>query len=89
MEAAYQSAFKCLFSTQVFLFLSFLMFYRSVKIDVLTVWINLPQSVLYFIFYITIMRRWLFERSWTYFLMTDENLVVGEVLKWSTPIKNV
>lgn len=65
------------------------MFYRSVKIDVLTVWINLPQSVLYFIFYITIMRRWLFERSWTYFLMTDENLVVGEVLKWSTPIKNV
>lgn len=65
------------------------MFYRSVKIDVLTVWINLPQSVLYFIFYITIMRRWLFERSWTYFLMTDENLVVGEVLKWSTPIENV
>lgn len=65
------------------------MFYRSVKIDVLTVWINLPQSVLYFIFYITIMRRWLFERSWTYFLMTDENLVVGEVLKWSTPVKNV
>lgn len=77
------------FPTQVFIFLSFLMFYRSVKIDVLTVWINLPQSVLYFIFYITIMRRWLFERSWTYFLMTDENLVVGEVLKWSTPIKNV
>lgn len=77
------------FPTQVFIFLSFLMFYRSVKIDVLTVWINLPQSVLYFIFYITIMRRWLFERSWTYFLMTDENLVVGEVLNWSTPIKNV
>lgn len=77
------------FPTQVFIFLSFLMFYRSVKIDVLTVWINLPQSVLYFIFYITIMRRWLFERSWTYFLMTDENLVVGEVLKWSTPIENV
>lgn len=77
------------FPTPVFIFLSFLMFYRSVKIDVLTVWINLPQSVLYFIFYITIMRRWLFERSWTYFLMTDENLVVGEVLKWSTPIKNV